>query len=236
VVAEITVAGASIASIAGAAWAVRGRSSGLFGPNVWRGPADAPSKRIALTFDDGPSEATPALLNLLQRHNARATFFECGANARRLPAIARAVSQAGHEIGNHTDTHAALYLKSPGFVRSEIMRAQHTLADIHGTAPKWFRAPYGVRWFGMSAGMGPALTHVAWTTIARDWTLPAPAIAARCRQGATPGAILCLHDGRQLNANPDVRATLEAIAILLPQLRDAGFEMVTLTDLLCPNP
>jgi peptidoglycan-N-acetylglucosamine deacetylase len=206
----------------------------VFGPNVWRGPAA--KRALALTFDDGPSESTPELLELLARYGARATFFQCGANARRLPSIARAVSIAEHEVGNHTETHAALYLKSPGFVCGEIAQAQSTLTGIHGTAPKWFRAPYGVRWFGMRAGMKQAgLTHAAWTTIARDWSLDAAAVNQRLRRSAVPGAILCLHDGRELRANPDIRVTLEAIGQLLPFLRDEGFELVTLTDLLWPK-
>ena len=231
-VAEITGTGVAIAA---AAWAVRGQSSGVFGPNIWRGPVTPRS--IALTFDDGPSESTPQLLETLDRYGARATFFQCGANARRLDKVARAVSVAGHEIGNHTETHPALYLKSAGFVRDEIGRAQRTLTAIHGAAPKWFRAPYGVRWFGMRGAMrGAGLTHAAWTTIGRDWTLDAREISTRCHAAAVPGAILCLHDGRELRPNPDIRVTLEAIGELLPHLRDEGFELVTLTDLLCPKP
>lgn len=213
---------------------MRGRSSALFGPNVWHGPAQP--KRLALTFDDGPSESTPALLELLERHGARATFFQCGLNAQRLPDTARAVSQAGHEIGNHTHSHPRLHLRSPAFVGEEIAQAQRTLTALHGAAPKWFRAPYGVRWFGMRAAMKQAgLTHAAWTTIARDWTLDAEAITSRCRRGATPGAILCLHDGRELSTDPDIRVTLKSIGQLLPHLRDEGFELVTLTDLLWPK-
>ena len=70
------------------AWAVRGRSSQVFGKSVWRGPRDRRS--IALTFDDGPSESTPQILDILARHGARATFFQCGANVERIPAVARA--------------------------------------------------------------------------------------------------------------------------------------------------
>ena len=231
VVAEI--AGAT-ALAAGAAWSVRGRSSAVFGANAWRGPVTR--KVVALTFDDGPCESTPGLLELLDRHGARATFFQCGANAERLDGVARAVAAAGHEIGNHTYSHPALYLKMPSFVDEEITRGQRALTAIHGTAPVWFRAPYGARWFGMRRAMKSAgLTHVAWTTIARDWTLDAGGVVKRCQAGAVPGAIFCLHDGRELRANPDIRVTLEAVAQLLPWLRDKGFELVTLSNLLCPK-
>ena len=82
---------AAAASTAFMAWAVRGRSSSVFGPSVWRGPGD--QRAIALTFDDGPSEATLEVLDILARHNAAATFFQCGANVERLPQIARAVAR-----------------------------------------------------------------------------------------------------------------------------------------------
>src|ERR1700722_1001618 len=88
------------------AWAVRGRSSAVFGRSLWRGPRAR--RQIALTFDDGPSESTPAILDALARHAVPATFFQCGANVERLPSIARAVHSAGHEIGNHIQTHTFL--------------------------------------------------------------------------------------------------------------------------------
>ena len=93
------------------AWAVRGRASSVFGPSVWRGARGR--RAIALTFDDGPSEGTPRILELLALHKVPATFFQCGANVERLPAIARAVRDAGHEIGNHSHSHPLYCLHSP---------------------------------------------------------------------------------------------------------------------------
>src|SRR5512138_3608518 len=109
------------------AWAVRGRSSSVFGSSVYRGALDRSS--IALTFDDGPSESTPQLLEVLRRHQAPATFFWCGENVRRLPEVARDVVRAGHEIGNHADSHRHLYLRSPRFVKDEVLRAQQTITE-----------------------------------------------------------------------------------------------------------
>src|ERR1035437_10123020 len=102
-------------SIAGLlTWAVRGRSARLLAPSVWRGPATR--RAIALTFDDGPSESTPLLLALLAQHRAKVTFFVCGHHARRLPHVIRRAVREGHEIGNHTDTHEALYLRGANFI------------------------------------------------------------------------------------------------------------------------
>src|SRR5271168_2035346 len=119
-------AAAGIVTAAGSmAYAVRGRSSTFFGPSVYHGNINRPA--LALTFDDGPSESTPALLEVLAKHNARATFFMCGTNVRRLPAIAREVRSQGHEIGNHTDTHPRLDFKSPEYIYREMALAQETI-------------------------------------------------------------------------------------------------------------
>lgn len=223
--------GSALGAAAALAWGARGRSSQLFGPSVWRGPADRPA--VALTFDDGPSESTPRLLELLDRFQARATFFQCGAHARRLPRISRAVIEAGHEIGNHGDSHARLWLRSPAFVLEELGGAQAAIAEACGAAPRLFRAPYGVRWFGLrEAQRRLGLLGVMWTAIGCDWKLPAEAVTRRLLGGVANGAILCLHDGRGPARNPDIGATLEAVRRLAPELQQRGFALVTVSELL----
>src|SRR5580698_9290932 len=105
------------ATAAGMAWAVRGRSSSVFGPSVWRGRPGR--KAIALTFDDGPSPSTPRFLDLLAEFRAPATFFQVGSNVLRNPEIARSVPAAGHEIGNHSHTHPNFALKPAAFIESD---------------------------------------------------------------------------------------------------------------------
>src|ERR1700686_664815 len=107
------------------AWAVRGRSSAVFAPSVWRGPRDR--RAVALTFDDGPSEGTPEILEILARYNVPATFFQCGANVERLPAVARAGGQAGHAIGNHSHTHPLFCRPTPAAIEEDLRRAQETI-------------------------------------------------------------------------------------------------------------
>ena len=97
---KILFAGIAIGAVAAAAWAVRGRASSVFGKSVWHGPRD--SQLLALTFDDGPSVGTEEILSVLADYGIPATFFQCGANVDALPAVARAVVKAGHEIGNHS--------------------------------------------------------------------------------------------------------------------------------------
>jgi peptidoglycan-N-acetylglucosamine deacetylase len=212
-----------------AAYAVRGKSSSLIAPSVWHG--NRKRQAIALTFDDGPSESTPALLDLLACHSAKATFFMCGQNVRRLKEIAQEVSAAGHEIGNHTESHPALYFKSPEFIYRELALAQESISQI--IKPKLFRAPYGVRWPGLrSAQERLNLTGVMWTAIGNDWKWPASRISQLLLKKAVNGAIFCLHDGRELRRAPDIRNTLEAVRIVLPILKQQGFSLETVTEIL----
>jgi peptidoglycan/xylan/chitin deacetylase (PgdA/CDA1 family) len=216
------------------AYGVRGRSSSLFGPSVWRGAADRAS--IALTFDDGPSESTPELLALLAAHRTRATFFQCGIHVRRLPGVAREVAAAGHEIGNHSDTHAPLYFRSGRTIYGELARAQEAIFASTGVRPSLFRAPYGARWFGLRAAQRSlGLLGVMWTAIGRDWKLPAPAVASRLGAAARNGAIFCLHDGRGAGPRPDIGATVEAVRRLVPALQDKGYHFETVSEILCPK-
>jgi len=227
------VVGVAAAGATGAlAWAVRGKSSACFGPSVYRGPRDR--KSIALTFDDGPTPATPALLEILRKYSVPATFFQCGVQVRRHPTIVREVLAAGHELGNHTDTHPLLALKSPAFIHAELAAAQQSIADASGIFPRLFRPPFGVRWFGLrKAQQDLNLLSVMWTTIGRDWKEPSTVVASRLLAGAQNGAILCLHDGRQTITNPDVRNTLDAVAHVIPRLLDQGFRFERVSDLLC---
>jgi peptidoglycan/xylan/chitin deacetylase (PgdA/CDA1 family) len=229
--------GAAVAALASAgtmAYAVRAPRSTLLAPSVYCGVDTRPA--IALTFDDGPSESTPALLELLARHHAPATFFQCGANVRRLPNVAREVLAAGHEIGNHTENHPPLYLKSHGFIYRELAAAQETIEVTSGIVPKLFRPPFGVRWFGLrDAQQRLGLTSIMWTTIALDWKWPERRITARLLDGACNGAILCLHDGRTLQRNPDIGVTIETVRELLPELMERGYRFEKVTEILCPT-
>src|ERR1017187_5507437 len=134
----VAVAGAACSLMA---WAVRGRSASVFGRSVWRGSRER--RALALTFDDGPSESTPELLEILAEHAVPATFFQCGANVDRLPEIACELAAQGHEIGNHSYSHPYLFLRSPGGIEEELRRAQETIERHTGTRPAFSRAPYG---------------------------------------------------------------------------------------------
>ena len=216
------------------AYAVRGRSSSLLAPSVHHG--DRRRAAIALTFDDGPSESTSELLGILSKHNAPATFFQCGVSARRLPGVCREVAAAGHEVGNHTDTHPMLYFKSSGFIQRELAAAQEAIVTASGVTPRYFRAPYGVRWFGLRQAQARLnLMGVMWTTIGVDWKLPVDEVVKRLLRGARNGAIFCLHDGRSIEVRPNIRVTLDAVRQAIPKLADRGFRFETISTILCPT-
>jgi peptidoglycan/xylan/chitin deacetylase (PgdA/CDA1 family) len=216
------------------AWAVRGRSAAVFGTSLWRG---SPGRRtLALTFDDGPSESTPAILDILAQYRVRATFFQVGANVDRLPEIARSAAAAGHAIGNHSYAHPLFCFRSPAFMEADLRRAQQTIRAHTGVDPRWFRAPYGVRWFGMGrAQRRLSLTGVMWSAIGRDWKLNSAQVFERLAKRASNGGILCLHDGRGLEARPDITVTVEVVRRLVPALLERGYELQTIDELLCPK-
>jgi peptidoglycan/xylan/chitin deacetylase (PgdA/CDA1 family) len=228
-----TIIGGAAMTVTGlTCYGVFNRKSTLLAPSIWRGPTDRPA--IALTFDDGPSESTADILAILQQHRITATFFQCGANVRRLPQVAREVCAAGHELGNHTDTHPRLCFKSPGFIYRELARAQEAIEQATSVRPAVFRAPFGLRWYGLRrAQRRLGLTGVMWTAIGYDWSRPADQVIQIFLNQAASGAIFCLHDGRRTRAKPDIRATVEALRGLLPMLLDRGFHFESLATMMC---
>ena len=223
---------ATSAAAAGMAWAVRGRSSEVFGPSIWRG---RPGRRtVALTFDDGPSPATPRILDILATYSVPATFFQCGENVLRAPDLSRGVCDGPHEIGNHSHTHPNFALRRPPYIVGEFLRAQSAIAEATSRTPVLMRPPFGVRWFGfgeMQARLG--LMGVMWSVIGLDWKLAAPGVAERVLSRARDGSIVCLHDGRGTLKDPDARPTIEAVRRIVPALLEKGYHFETVSQLVC---
>jgi peptidoglycan/xylan/chitin deacetylase (PgdA/CDA1 family) len=231
---SVSAALACATAVGAAAWAVRGRSSAVFAPSVWRGKPGR--KAIALTFDDGPSRGTPELLKTLADYGVSATFFLIGSNTEAFPDIAQATVAARHEIGNHSHTHPNFALTRPTFIEAEFQRAQNAIERVTNRSPRYLRAPYGVRWFGfrrMQQRLG--LTGAMWSVIGRDWKLPAEAISRRVLSRVSDGDIICLHDGRGTLKDSDISATIEAVRRIVPNLLDKGYHFETVSQLLCPT-
>lgn len=225
------ITAAALGASAAMAYAVASPSSQVFGPAIVRGRRDR--RRVALTFDDGPSESTPAILDALARRGARATFFFCGANAARLPDAARRAAAEGHEIGNHTFTHPRLYKCSPARIDEEVARTQQVLGNIIGRQPNLFRPPYGIRWFGLYPVLRRYdLRNVMWSVCLYDWRRTADQIERTLCDRAAAGDIVLLHDGDTLTPGDRRAATAFAVDRALPLLAQRGLHCVTVSEIL----
>ena len=170
-------------------------------------------KSIALTFDDGPSESTPDLLDYLDKEGIAATFFQCGMNVKRLPHIAGQVAAAGHEIGNHSYSHPNCRSNRAILSSVNSAQAQRVIESETGVTPMLMRAPYGFRWMGMREVQERLLLlGVMWTVIGFDWRWPAERVSEYVLRHRSPGGIVCLHDGRGVEVRPQIANTLEACA------------------------
>lgn len=220
-------------------YAIHGKTAQVFGRSAWRGPGTRRS--VALTFDDGPSDSTLDLAEMLRAESVRATFFVCGANVERLPGVTGELSRRGHEIANHTYSHRRLCPRlgwQPNYLRTEqvfeeMARAQEVIIADAGVTPRLFRAPYGMRWFGVGeAQRRLGLLGVLWTAIGEDWHWDEDRVVKHLLRRVRPGAILCLHDGRDTRPRPDVTVTLRAVGRLVPELKAMGYRFETVSELL----
>jgi peptidoglycan/xylan/chitin deacetylase (PgdA/CDA1 family) len=226
----LITAGGGCAAAGTYSWASCVPSAQLFGRTIRR---TGNPETVALTFDDGPNPAvTPALLDLLDQHSVRATFFLIGAHVRACPELAREVSSRGHTIGNHTDTHPALPFLSAQKIREELARCDEAIESATGRVPRWMRPPYGFR--------SPLLNGVVrsrrgagvvmWSRLAHDWN-PQPAEhVTRRLQHVRGGDIVLLHDGDHRAPGGDRRHTVQALQKWIPRWKDAGLRMVTLDE------
>jgi peptidoglycan/xylan/chitin deacetylase (PgdA/CDA1 family) len=236
------VAGAAAMSAYGAAHP----RSQLFGHTLYRTDH---ARKLALTFDDGPNPAiTPKLLDLLDRYQAKATFFLVGRYVREAPGLVKEMGSRGHLIGNHTDTHPNLLFCGPEETRVELLRCSEAISHVTWAEPRWFRPPFGLRspWLGALVQQ-QRMRMVMWTLLPGDWRVK-PAnwlikrmkpIAAKARtlpprdassQGRTDGDVVCLHDGDYTRPNGDRGHTLAALEYWLPRWRDLGLEFVTINE------
>ncbi|WP_354683665.1 polysaccharide deacetylase family protein [Cupriavidus necator] len=206
--------------------------SNWLGPNLLRLPESA-QDCVALTFDDGPNPAlTPRVLDMLDQHNARATFFCIGERAAAHPELVREIIRRGHAVENHS-MHHRLHFSTfgPGRMLRDIRAAQQVLADLTGQAPRFFRAPAGLR----NPFLEPVLCRLglhlaAWTRRGFDTRSGdnATRVAQRLTRRLAGRDILLLHDGNpgfDPAGHPHCTTVLPG---LLAAIEQAGLRCVTL--------
>jgi peptidoglycan/xylan/chitin deacetylase (PgdA/CDA1 family) len=193
------------------------------------------SKQIALTYDDGPNDPhTLRLLEVLARHDVRATFFMIGRYVGQRPDIAREVVSAGHIVANHTMTHPALTFTSATKTRKELLECQAALSDTVGEHSNLFRPPFGARRpvtlrIARELGMEP----VMWNITGYDWNAPPAAeIERKISSRVRGGDVILLHDGGHRAMGGDRSQTVIATDNLIRKYRDQGFEFVTISKMM----
>jgi peptidoglycan/xylan/chitin deacetylase (PgdA/CDA1 family) len=195
----------------------------------WRGVRGG--ARVAFTFDDGPNPPhTAAILDVLRKHGAPATFFMVGQSAARYPEVVRRVVAEGHEVGNHTMTHQIVAWRSPRAIERELGATQSALAAA-GARPRWFRAPHGFKSPFLAVALRRhGLRLVAWTRGCWDTDRPGvDAIVARTAPKLCDGQILLLHDGED---GCDRSQTAQALDRILDECARRGLRPVTLSEIL----
>jgi len=199
-----------------------------------RSPRGRRAERTAtLTFDDGPDAAhTPRVLDVLAREGVKAAFFLIGERAEAHPDVARRIAGEGHDVGNHTWSHRSLWLCGPAETRWQIGHGHLAITAAAGTAPRFFRPPWGMTnlaTFGVLRRLGTPC--VFWTVQPEGLRPVAPeAQVHRVVARAAPGAIVDLHDA---DGVPGAGARLaEALPALIDGLRQRGFTLAPLRDVL----
>lgn len=224
---DLVSAGGACAAGGFLSWAAAAPSSQIFGPTVRH---TGTSETIALTFDDGPNPAvTPQLLDLLEQHHARATFFVIGKWAMAEPGLTREIAARGHLLANHSHTHPRLALCSRERIDEELRRCDDAIEAATGRRSSWIRPPFGYR----SPLVARAVRDrgddgiVMWSASGRDWKSQADGKLIGRLHAVRGGDIVLLHDGDHRIARGDREHTARALAHWLPRWKDAGLNFVT---------
>jgi peptidoglycan/xylan/chitin deacetylase (PgdA/CDA1 family) len=193
------------------------------------------TKQLALTYDDGPNDPhTLRLLEVLAKHNVRATFFLIGRYVQQRPEIVREVVKAGHVIGNHTFTHPLLTFKSSAEARKELTDCRSAIQDAVGKHSNLFRPPFG--------GRRPAVLRIArelglepimWNVTGYDWNAPpAVVIEKKVSRQIRGGDVILLHDGGHKQMAADRSQTVLATDHLITRYKSEDYDFLTIQQML----
>ena len=190
-------------------------------------------RELALTFDDGPGPYTARVLRILRRMHVHATFFVIGRQAVEYPSLVASEAHAGNEVGDHTFTHPPLASLSAAAQRAQIVEAARAIHRAGAPWPVLLRPPYG----SLNATTVRVLHKlgmlmVLWSADTSDYARPGVArIVYTAISGAEPGAIILMHDG-----GGDRTETIAALPRIITRLRQRGFNLVTISQLIADDP
>jgi peptidoglycan/xylan/chitin deacetylase (PgdA/CDA1 family) len=198
-----------------------------FGPVMRSFATDKPE--VWLTIDDGPSPAhTVAMLDLLDRFNARATFFVIGSRAEQYPQLLTEILSRGHEIANHTYSHpsGSFWIAGPRRTGLEIDLCAELLRTGPDRPARFFRAPVGLKNLFVHPELGRrGLALVGWAIRGLDTVRRDPAqVARRILRAGKPGAIIVLHEGHRTEKNPEFNP--RCLELTLSGLAEQGYQCV----------
>ncbi|MDB5237416.1 MAG: polysaccharide deacetylase [Parcubacteria group bacterium] len=196
--------------------------------------AHARQKIVALTFDDGPyGTSTEQVLQILQQEKVHATFFLIGRNVAEFPDEARRIVASGNVIGNHTYTHTDLSTITNGQALGDIARAQVQIASTTGTRPLLFRPPYGILpndTRDILKAQGYRI--IMWNDDPEDWNYASStkdAIVSRvlAQEKKNEKLVVILHDGRDTHINYPRQNMIQALPVVIENLKQQGYVFVT---------
>jgi peptidoglycan-N-acetylglucosamine deacetylase len=188
--------------------------------------------RAVLTFDDGPgSDATPMVLDVLDRLGIAATFFALGAEVREAPELAQSVVAAGHELGLHGFSHPRYDLLTAEQVRDDLERGLEAIESATGLRPSWFRPPYGkLSDVSYQVCMSMDLEIAYWSAWGHDWEeVGAEAIAGEVINDLTSGTVVLLHDTSHYGRRSSAQATADALPAIVRHGEQSGLTWTTIS-------
>jgi peptidoglycan/xylan/chitin deacetylase (PgdA/CDA1 family) len=173
-------------------------------------------------------------MEVLAKHNVHATFFAIGRYVQQKPQIVRDLIQAGHIVGNHTQTHPQLAFQNQTQVRIQLSACQKALGDAIGEAPTLFRPPYGGRRPSVLRIVREmALEPVMWSVTSYDWKATTPErIEQHVKRQLRGGDVILLHDGGHVEMGVDRSHTVAATDRLITKYKAEGYEFVTIPDMM----
>lgn len=201
-------------------------------PNILVLRGSLQKNRIALTFDDGPDRRfTPQVLDVLKKHNVKATFFLMGSRVDGHPDITRRIHQEGHSIGNHTYWHPQLWQESIDRMRWEVTQTDAAIKKVVGYSPKLFRAPYGGLNDQLLMEFGKMnFSVIGWSVDSMDWTqIDSATVQKNVLSNLHPGAVVLMHSGGHWTQ--DLSGMVQAVDALIPRLKREGAEFVTIPQM-----